>query len=51
MIVQTAFNHNIINSILYVQNIDEELDVAVEAFLDGEACRIDMAKREVMQNH
>lgn len=33
------------------QNINEELDVAVESFLEGEACKIDMAKREVRLPH
>lgn len=31
----------------YFQNIEEELDLATEAFLDGEACMVDSDKKEV----
>lgn len=32
-----------------LQNVEEELDVATESFLEGENCIVDMDKREV--NH
>ena len=31
----------------YLQNVDAELQLATEAFLDGEGCVIDMEKKEV----
>ena len=32
----------------FLQNIDEELKVATEAFFESESCTIDLARREVL---
>ena len=31
----------------FLQNIDEELTLATQAFLEGEECTVDVPKREV----
>ena len=33
--------------IAIVQNLDEELKVATEAFLESDSCSVDLARREV----
>ena len=38
---------SVLTRLLVLQNVEEELDVATESFLEGENCIVDMDRREV----